>query len=312
MNRPEFSVIVPAYNRRVLLIDALNSVWQQTFTSFEVIVVDDGSTDGTTEYLRSLGGKVQFSTQCNLGPGAARNRGLEMAQGAYVAFVDSDDLWFPWTLETYATLAREHDSPAFIAGKPFRFEAVEALRDLDSGSVRGMEFADYLKSGDAWRWWGVSSFVIRTDVIRAAGGFSVENMNGEDADLALKLGEASGFVQVISPFTFGYREHSASATKDLQKTLAGVRHMINGERYGEYPGGDRRAMERWRILTRHVRPVSLDCLREGRTADAWELFRFTLRWHVRLGQWKYVLGFPVHAGIRKLWDRPGLTQGGFR
>jgi glycosyltransferase involved in cell wall biosynthesis len=100
MRRPEFSVIIPAYNRRALLIETLNSVWQQTFADFEVIVVDDGSTDGTAEYLGSLGAKVQCVMQDNFGPGAARNRGLEIANGRYVAFVDSDDVWFPWTLET--------------------------------------------------------------------------------------------------------------------------------------------------------------------------------------------------------------------
>ena len=303
MSGPVFSVVIPAYNRHALLVEALDSVWQQTFTGFEVIVVDDGSTDGTTEYLRSLGRKVRFSTDQNLGPGVARNRGIEMAEGTYVAFVDSDDLWFPWTLETYATLIREHDSPAFIVGKPFLFESVESLRGVGSGAVKSENFTDYLESGDLWRWWGVSSFVIRKDVIRAAGGFSVENMNGEDADLALRLGDARRFVQVISPFTFGYREHPAGATKDLQKTLAGVRHMILRERSGGYPGGDARAMERWRILTRHVRPVSLDCLRDGKTGDAWGLYTSTLGWHVRLGRWRYLLGFPLHAAMRNLKAR---------
>jgi glycosyltransferase involved in cell wall biosynthesis len=276
--------------------------------AYEVIVVDDGSNDGTVDYLKGLENNLILLTQSNRGPGSARNRGLEHARGRYVAFLDSDDLWLPWTLETYSTIADEHDSPAFIAGKPYRFDAVEKLQGLGSEPVTCLQFADYLASGDEWRWWGVSSFVLRADAIRAAGGFSEENMNGEDADLALKLGEAPGFVQVLSPFTFGYREHAASVMKDLSKTIAGARHLIESERRGAYPGGAARALERWRILTRHLRPVSLDCLAGGRRRDAWELYRSTLRWNMSLGRWKYMLGFPVRAGVWKWRSRRGLWQ----
>lgn len=308
MNGPEFSVVIPTYNRRALLAAALDSVWSQTFTAFEVIVVDDGSSDGTSEFLLSLAGRLQFLSQRNLGPGAARNRGLERARGRYVAFLDSDDLWFPWTLETYSALVHEHDSPAFIVGKPFRFDSDQAHRNLRQEAVTSAMFADYLESGDAWRWWGVSSFVIRADVLRAVGGFSSEEMNGEDADLALKLGDAPRFVQITSPFTFGYREHAESAMRDLPKTLVGARHMIENENKGTYPGGRARAMERWRILTRHVRPVSLDCLKEGRTRDAWELYRSTLRWHALLGRWKYLFGFPVRAGLQMFLGQGSRPQ----
>jgi len=303
-----FSVVIPTYNRRELLAAALDSIWSQTFAGFEVIVVDDGSNDGTLEYLSSLGERLQFLTGCNRGPGAARNLGCERARGQYIAFLDSDDLWFPWTLETYAALVSELDSPAFIAGKPYRFESAETLRALCREPLRSREFTDYLESGDDWRWWGASSFVIRADAFFLGGGFSMEDMNGEDADLALKLGDAGRFVQLVSPFTFGYREHSASVMRDLQKTLAGVHHMIESEIRGIYPGGTDRAVERWQILTRHVRPVSLDCLKEGRCREAWELYRSTLKWHFRLGRWKYVFGFPVRAGIRRGRSRGRLRQ----
>jgi hypothetical protein len=299
MSETLFSVVIPCYERRDLLLRTLNSVWRQTHIAYEVIVVDDGSSDGTVEHLKSLGDRIKLLTQRNLGPGAARNRGLEQARGRYVAFLDSDDVWFPWTLETYAELAAEHDSPAFIAGKPIRFESEEELRGVGLEAVSSQRFADYLSSGNEWRWWGVSSFVLRADAVRAAGGFSEADMNGEDADLALKLGEATGFVQVLSPLTFGYREHPASAMKNFSKTLIGVGYMIESERNGAYPGGRARALERWRILTRHVRPVSLDCLEEGRGGEAWKLYRSTLGWNARLGRWKYVFGFPIRAGARR-------------
>ena len=97
-----FSVVIPTYNRLPLLKEALDSVWRQTLTNYEVIVVDDGSTDGTARFARSMGQSIKLLEQTNRGPGAARNLGLEHARGQYVAFLDSDDLWFPWTLDIYA------------------------------------------------------------------------------------------------------------------------------------------------------------------------------------------------------------------
>ncbi len=291
MSAPLFSVVIPTYNRAALLARTLESAWAQRFTDFEVIVVDDGSTDGTLEFLKSLGRRVQVLQQGNRGPGAARNLGVKAAKGNYIAFLDSDDVWFPWTLETYATLIAQQGSPAFVAGKPFRFQRKELLAGVSADAVSSERFADYFVSGNEWRWWGVSSFVIRADAFRAAGGFAETNMNGEDGDLALKLGEAAGFVQVTAPFTFGYLEHGGNVTGDLSKTLEGVWHKVRAEKSGNYPGGAARAMERRVIITRHARPVALDCLRRGRRADGWRLYREMFGWHLRMGRLKFLVGF---------------------
>jgi len=294
-----FSVIIPTYNRRVLLLRTLDSVWAQHFTDYEVIVVDDGSTDGTLEQLAALGSRVTVLTQANRGPGAARNLGAAAAKGEYLAFLDSDDLWFPWSLKTYALVVQQHGLPSFIAGCPWRFRDEAALAEVRGDALTVAEFSDYLASGDEWRWWGVSSFVIRATVFRERGGFAEANMNGEDADLALRLGTAAGFVQIIAPVTFGYREHEANVTADLSKSLAGLWHKLRMEKTRSYPGGDVRALERWRILTRHVRPVMLACLRGGRRAEAWRLYRTTWGWHLALRRWKVVLGFPVVALLKR-------------
>src|SRR5437660_10167324 len=97
-----FSVVIPTYNRVDLLAQTLDSVWCQDFTDFEVVVVDDGSNDGTREYLRGLGDRIRVVQQANGGPGAARNAGIREASGNYVALLDSDDLWFQWTLKAFA------------------------------------------------------------------------------------------------------------------------------------------------------------------------------------------------------------------
>src|SRR5262249_39776540 len=160
---------------------------------------------------------------------------------------------------------------------PFRFRNENELRSVNVCKLTSNSFSDYLSSGDEWRWWGGFSFVLRRSAFAAAGGFFNDLIKGEDADLALRFGVARGFTQVTAPFTFAYREHEASAMKNLSRTLAGTIYKIRAEQAGRYPGGVERAHQRWRILTRHVRPITLECLRRGMRSEAVELYRATLR-----------------------------------
>src|SRR5262249_17512754 len=111
---PLFSVVIPSFNRVALLATTLKSVFAQRSTDFEIIVVDDGSTDGTMDYLQSLEHRVTVVGQQNQGPGSARNCGARHSGGAYLAFLDSDDLWFPWTLEVYRDVIHEYNDPSFV------------------------------------------------------------------------------------------------------------------------------------------------------------------------------------------------------
>jgi GT2 family glycosyltransferase len=305
---PRFSVIIPTYNRADFLRQTLESIFEQRLSDYETLVVDDGSTDGTLEQLASYQGRVRALNQANRGPGAARNLGISHAAGDYVAFLDSDDVWFPWTLQTYAEAIELTADPAFVAGKPLRFREDAGLLGAREAATTFVRFPDYLASGDEWRWWGVSSFVIRREALLSCGGFAEENMNGEDADLALKLGTAPGFVQITEPVTFGYREHATNVTANLDKTLAGIWHKIRTERAGGYPGGVERARERWRILTRHARPMILACLREGRPFEGWRMYRATFRWHVATGRWRFLLGFPWRALTQRSGARSAAPE----
>jgi glycosyltransferase involved in cell wall biosynthesis len=95
---PAVSVIIPTYNRWPMLCEALQSVLAQTYKDFEVIIVDDGSTDQTAQRLARFGATVRLITQPHHGVSAARNSGARSAQGRYLAFLDSDDLWLPQKL----------------------------------------------------------------------------------------------------------------------------------------------------------------------------------------------------------------------
>jgi glycosyltransferase involved in cell wall biosynthesis len=105
---PVVSVIVPTYQRRESVQRAVRSVLAQTFRDFELIVVDDGSRDGTRASLAALGDSITYIWQENRGVSAARNAGLERARGELVAFLDSDDRWLPEHLTVMVALLRRH------------------------------------------------------------------------------------------------------------------------------------------------------------------------------------------------------------
>jgi glycosyltransferase involved in cell wall biosynthesis len=96
---PLISVIIPTYNRALWVVEAVDSVLAQSFRDLELIVVDDGSTDETVAKLAPYRDRLRYAFQARAGVSAARNRGLDLARGEWVAFLDSDDLWLPVKLE---------------------------------------------------------------------------------------------------------------------------------------------------------------------------------------------------------------------
>ena len=294
MPDPVFSVVIPVYNREQSVGEAIHSILSQRFRSFEIIVVDDGSTDGTLNALRQFG-RLKVIQQSNAGPGAARNAGVAAAAGRYVAFLDSDDIWFPWSLEIYDTVIRMHGSPAIVTGTPWCFSDGPATDRPVESSPRTFAFQNYLNSNDEWRWYGVSSFVIRRDLFLASGGFMEGRVNGEDAELMLRLGLAPGFVHVAGPASFGYRVHNGNVTLDRLKTQEGLSLLIQGEKDGRFPGGSPLARQRALIISRHVRPFAVDCARNGNISTAIRLYREVLADSVRHCRLKFLAGLPLLA-----------------
>ena len=297
---PLFSTVIPIFNRAHLVRATLDSVLAQDFSDQEVIVVDDGSTDDTLKTLATYGDRIRVLQQKNSGPAVARNRGIAGAAGEYITILDSDDLWFPWTLATYAEAIRQFDSPAFLAGAPFVFENETLVRAVAQTPLRAERFADYLASGDAWRWFSASSFVLRADAVRAVGGFSTEWINSDDADLALRLGQAAGFVDIQAPATFAYRDHAGSLKSKTDVSFRSLDYMIAQERSGAYPGGPARRRERLEILTRHIRPFTLECLRVSAVAQGWNVYRQTFAWHLAMRRVSYLCAYPVLAAIHSI------------
>ncbi len=303
ISTPLFSTVIPVFNRAQLIRPTLDSVLAQDFADQEVIVIDDGSTDDTLQTLASYSDRIRVLSQKNSGPAVARNLGITAARGKYITILDSDDLWFPWTLATYAGAIARFDSPAFLAGAPSVFSDEKEVRSIHREPLRAERFADYFASGNEWRWFSASSFVLRADAVRAVGGFSTEWINSDDADLALRLGQSAGFVDIQAPATFAYRDHAGSLKSKADVSFRSLAYMIAQEEMGAYPGGKARRRERLEILTRHIRPFTLECLRGGAISQGWDVYRKTFAWHLALGRARYLGLYPLLTAIHALKRR---------
>ncbi len=290
-----FSVIIPTYNRLPLLRETLQSVWKQEFKDFEVIVVDDGSTDGTAQYLKGESTRLKWVAQSNLGAGAARNAGAAIAEGEYLAFLDSDDLWFPWTLATVAEVIMRFSRPALISGALHAFSNVGELKRAVPGKLSVESFTDYLSSSQRGFFIGSGAAFINAADFHSVGGFDITLRTAEDHDLSLRLATRQGFVQITSPRNVAYRRHAGNLTTNGEAAHAGLQQLLEHENTGAYPGGAARALERRAIITLHTRPATLALLVANRQLQAWRLFASTFFWNVAQHRWKFILGFPLLA-----------------
>lgn len=305
-NGPLFSVVIPTYNRAAFVGETLASVFAQTFADFEIIVVDDGSTDGTAEFIRGLNAAIRLICTANGGPGAARNRGVREARGRYVAFLDSDDLWLPWTLGVFAEAIATFNSPIILSGSFVQISRECEVAAIVRGPLKMLCFDDYLGASRKSYSTGSGTCVFSRQAVLATP-FLEDRFNGEDHDVMLRLGTRRGFVWIESPSTLAYRRHPQSETYNPTSGAMGILRLLRRERERVYPGGQTRVADRRRILARHARPISLICLREGLVWPGWEVYRSTFLWNVQLGHWRFVVAFPV-LSLRSVVRARASTQ----
>jgi glycosyltransferase involved in cell wall biosynthesis len=292
-----FSVVVPTYNRARYLGKALESVLTQDCQDFEIIVVDDGSTDATPQVLASFADKIRIVHQENQGPGAARNLGVKNSTGEYIAFLDSDDFWFPWTLATYAKIIKEKNRPTLIAGTLVYFHKETEVDGLVLKPLALENFPDYFAASRRGLYCGTCQMVVRRAAVIEVGGFAEEKFNAEDHDLVMRLGTAPGFVNVNAPAMIAYRLHPEALTRDLSKAFRGLSYLVQMEQAGRYPGGRNRRRDRWRILSAHIRAQTVELLRQKEYQNAWALYRQTFVWNLALGRFRFLAGFFLKAAL---------------
>lgn len=146
MTTPYFSVVIPAYNVQNYIKQTLESVFNQTFTDFEIIVVNDGSTDRTLEVLKGINDpRLRIINQDNGGECRARNRGMSEAAGRYLAFLDADDVWIPYHLKFAYEFFESHSTASWYVtiSKGFTGELTDEMMELPAPSNPAFEVMSY-------------------------------------------------------------------------------------------------------------------------------------------------------------------------
>ena len=288
---PKFSVVMPVYNCEAYLATSIRSALQQDYAPQEIIVVDDGSTDRSAEIAGEFGDEIKFFQQSNQGCAAARNLGVRNSSGDYIAFLDSDDVWYPWALQMVGEAIRQHQSPAFVSTAMSHFSGPDPP-EVPPSSSHDLKL-DFYKDLFAYgKVVGTCILVVRRDVFDQAAGFVERNMNGTDAEFNLRAGTASGYVRLTHPPMLAYRQHDGNVTRSLEKSWEGQSYMIEQEKAQKYPGGLARQRDRIAFITTQTRPMSCRVAAQGLPRFALRIYRETFAWNFWLGRWKYLLGFP--------------------
>ena len=229
MSGPTFSVVIPAYNSRGTIGATIESVLAQTAADFEVVVVDDGSTDETSAFVRERypDPRVGVLEQANQGTAGARNAGVTAARGSLVAFLDHDDLWMP----TYLAAVGE----ALEAEPDAGFAFVNAwLLDNERGMVRRRTSWEHYNhvpadatnveqlAGVIERNFIMSSTTVRAAVLAEMGGFSTEIQGADDWDLWIRILLAGHRAVGVREPQILQRDHAASQSKNLAMMFANM------------------------------------------------------------------------------------------
>ena len=206
------SVVIPVLNGERFLREAVQTVFDQKYWPVEVIIVDDGSTDNTATVAKSLPETVRYVHQSNQGPAAARNRGIEQAQGSLIAFADADDLWPAAKLELQLPYLIKDAKIDIVLG---RIQQV-LLSETVNGHTQSQEFGETAFSVN------LGSAVIRKSVFERVGLFDETMRYSEDVDWFMRARETGAAIVTIDAVTLFYRQHEQNMTKGKSTTELNV------------------------------------------------------------------------------------------
>jgi len=238
---PQVSVVIPAYRASRDIADALCSVFEQTFTDFEVIVVNDGSPDAAEldAALLPYASRIACITQRNLGAGAARNAGIRRARGSLVALLDADDRWSPGFLRCQVEYLDAHPECGLVYCD---------ARVTGDSALAGRRFMETAPSSGEVTLGGLiaqrcnivlSTVVVRRDVIENAGLFDETLRRGQDFELWLRLAQCGAVIRyqrkVLAERRVRVDGLSGDSIAELQRAIAVL------ERFGRRPDLDARS-----------------------------------------------------------------------
>jgi glycosyltransferase involved in cell wall biosynthesis len=226
-NPPKFSVLIANYNNAHLIQQALDSVKRQTIQDFEVIVVDDGSTDNSRSIVEmaaaSFDGKLRYIYQSNKGVASARNAAIAVSRGKYITFLDSDDYWHDERLEVHAAILDRDENVGFCCSDFDRLHEDGHVERHFSRWVTSprFPFEQPISRDDAFRWLLLVNFVgtngatIRRTCVQTVGLFNEEYKQAEDYDYWLRCAMNTEFY-VVRRVLHTYRTHQGLTKNYLE------------------------------------------------------------------------------------------------
>ncbi|MCJ7700731.1 MAG: glycosyltransferase [Anaerolineales bacterium] len=261
---PTVSVIIPTFNRAAYIREAIDSVRDQSYQDLEIIVVDDGSTDGTQGLLTSLEkeGILKYVYQENKGQSAARNHGIRIAKGKYIAFLDSDDLFLPEKLEIQVNCLEINPDSGLVHSSYIRVDeqgAPFALRE--PFYLSGWIYPDILLHWSVLI--AIPAVLVRTDIIRKVGGFDEHMMRSPNEDLWRRIARITPFMVLKTP-TCKIRRHSGNYSANQATAVHSYSAYLQNA-FDDDP--DLGRIFRRRAWSRMYRNVAYNVLRAGDTKD---------------------------------------------
>jgi len=216
--KPKVSVIIPKHNRAALVIEAIDSVLAQTYKDFELIVVDDGSTDNTQDALKGYADRIRYIYQENQRRSEARNTGIKAASGEYIAFLDDDDLWLPQKLEKQVTFLDAHPGIGLvhtftdaidITGRIIEKERKSRLQFYKKSMKLGYTYEGMSRFSALF----VSSLMLRSRCLKNVGLFDPPTEAYEDWDFTLRFA-LEYRIGIIPELLVKFRIHKVHTTAD--------------------------------------------------------------------------------------------------
>lgn len=261
--KPLVSVIIPTFNRGWIVKDAIESVLAQDFTDFELIAVDDGSTDNTSEILGEFESDIRVIRQTNRGVSAARNRGIQASVGRWIAFLDSDDLWLPQKLSHQVDFFRSHaDAMICQTEEQWIRNGVRVNPKVRHHKFSGLIFERSLELCLV----SPSAVMIRKDLFNEVGLFDESLPACEDYDLWLRVSCRFPVYLIDTPLIIkrGGHDDQLSRAPGLDKYRIQSLHSIiqnsllsNGQRDAAV-----------RMLKEKCHIYANGCRKRGRAAEA--------------------------------------------
>jgi glycosyltransferase involved in cell wall biosynthesis len=223
---PLISVIIPCFNAAAYLTEALNSVFMQKVSSMEVIVIDDGSTDDSASIALSYSSQLKYFFQENQGISAARNQGLTLAKGEFIAFLDADDLWLPDTLVIRLNYLQAEINCAGVFGQTECFISPELPKDKKDELVCPTTPIAGRMAG---------AMLVRKQIYQNIGTFDIKLQVGEMMDWVARAEALGMSFDAISTIVLRRRLHSTNTVRGTQRLhsdyLSVLRASIIRRRY---------------------------------------------------------------------------------